>query len=184
MTPIRLYGYAAALLAGLALGAAGGWSVQGWRLGAEVAQIKQERSDQETTGQRAAREKEHEHAQAGNINEAQLIEDLKQLAGAQARRAADASRRAAEYQRLRDNARSREATTRAWAQAQSTARDDLADRLVTLEGHIERGVGVVEEGLAVVGRLEDAVEQRDVEIAAQQRQIDIDRALIAEDAKE
>ncbi|WP_312530508.1 hypothetical protein [Comamonas sp.] len=182
--PIRLWSYAAVLLAGLAAGAAAGWQVQAWRLGSTIATLKQDRSDQAAADQRATREKEQtdrrkeqQHATASNTNEAQFIDDLKKLAGSEARRADDADRRADEYRRLRDGATSREATTRAWAKAESTARDDLANRLVTLEGQLERGIGVVDRGLVVVGRLQGDLERRDAEVAAQQRQIRIEREL-------
>lgn len=182
--PIRLWSYAAVLLAGLAAGAAAGWQVQAWRLGSTIATLKQDRSDQAAADQRATREKEQtdrkkeqQHATASNTNEAQLVSDLKELARSEARRADDAHRRADEYRRLRDDSAGREATTRAWAKAESTARDDLANRLVTLEGQLERGIGVVDRGLVVVGRLQGDLERRDAEVAAQQRQIRIEREL-------
>lgn len=182
--PIRLWSYAAVLLAGLAAGAAAGWQVQAWRLGTTIATLKQDRSDQAVADQRATREKEQtdrkkeqQHATASNTNEAQLVSDLKELARSEARRADDAHRRADEYRRLRDDSAGREATTRAWAKAESTARDDLANRLVTLEGQLERGIGVVDRGLDVVGRVQGALERRDAEVAAQQRQIGIERDL-------
>lgn len=182
--PIRLWSYAAVLLAGLATGAAAGWQVQAWRLGSTIATLKQERSDQAADDQRATREKEQtdrkkeqQHATASNTNEAQFIDDLKELARSEARRADDAHRRADEYRRLRDDSAGREATTRAWAKAESTARDDLANRLVTLEGQLERGIGVVDSGLDVVGRVQGDLEKRDAEVAAQQRQIGIEREL-------
>lgn len=182
--PIRLWSYAAVLLAGLAAGAAAGWQVQAWRLGTTIATLKQDRSDQAVADQRATREKEQtdrkkeqQHATASNTNEAQLVSDLKELARSEARRADDAHRRADEYRRLRDDSAGREATTRAWAKAESTARDDLANRLITLEGQLERGIGVVDRGLDVVGRVQGALERRDAEVAAQQRQIGIERDL-------
>jgi len=182
--PIRLWSYAAVLVAGLAAGAAAGWQVQAWRLGTTIATLKQDRSDQAVADQRATREKEQtdrkkeqQHATASNTNEAQLVSDLKELARSEARRADDAHRRADEYRRLRDDSAGREATTRAWAKAESTARDDLANRLVTLEGQLERGIGVVDRGLDVVGRVQGALERRDAEVAAQQRQLGIERDL-------
>lgn len=182
--PIRLWSYVAVLLAGLAAGAAAGWQVQDWRLGTTIATLKKDRSDQAAADQLATREKEQtdrkkeqQHATASNTNEAQLVSDLKELARSEARRADDAHRRADEYRRLRDGAASREATTRAWANAESTARDDLANRLVTLEGQLERGIGVVDSGIDVVGRVQGTLERRDAEVAAQQRQIGIEREL-------
>jgi len=182
--PIRLWTYAAVLLAGLAAGAAAGWQVQAWRLGTTIATLKKDRSDQAAADQLATREKEQtdrkkeqQHATASNTNEAQFVSDLKELARSEARRADDANRRADEYRRLRDGASSREATTRAWANAESTARDDLANRLVTLEGQLERGIGVVDRGIDMVGRVQGALERRDAEVATQQRQIRIEREL-------
>lgn len=185
--PVRIWTYVAALLVGLLLGGAIGWGLQSWRLGAKVAKVEATDAKKDAAAERAARQvaedkrkKEQTHAQDSNTNEAQLVDDLKKLAAAEARRADDARQRAAEFERLRDSGAKREATTRAWAKAESTARNDLADRLVVVEGQLERGVGMVEEGRAVVGRLQGALERRDAEVAAQQRQIVIERKLTSD----
>ncbi len=68
---------AASLLAGwrgyaamAAVGAALAWSVQGWRLGAELASLRADHSDQVAEGQRQAREiLERRHAAVADINE-------------------------------------------------------------------------------------------------------------------
>ena len=185
--PFRIYSYVAVLILGLAVGATAAWWVQGWRMDSKISDLKAQAAGKDAADERATRKQEQEdrtkeqkHGTDSNANEAQYVEDLKKLAGAEARRADDADRRAAELQRLRDGASSREATTRAWAKAESTARGDLANRLVTLEGQLESGVGVVDRGLAVVGQLQGAVERRDTEVAAQQRQIAVERALNSE----
>lgn len=189
--PFRVYSYVAVLILGLAAGATAAWWVQGWRMSSKVSELEAQASGKDAADERAKRKQEQEdrtkeqtHATDSNTNEARYIEDLKKLAGSEARRADDADRRADEYRRLRDGAASREATTRAWAKAESTARGDLANRLVTLEDHIERGVAVVDSGLTVVGRLQGTVERRDAEVAAQQRQIAIERELGTPAAKE
>lgn len=68
---------AASLLAGwrgyvaiAALGAALAWTVQGWRLGAELANLRAGHSDQVAEGQRQAREiLERRHAAVADLNE-------------------------------------------------------------------------------------------------------------------
>lgn len=188
--PVRIWLYVAVLLVGLVLGAAASWNIQKWRLGAKVAEAVSTDARKDALAQSAARaeeqidrKKEQNHAQDSNANETQLVADLKKLARAEARRADDARRRTAELVRLHSSSEQRAATTRAWAKAESTARSDLADRLIVVEGQLERGIGVVDRGVTVVERLQGTTEQRDAEVDALKRQINIERRLSTKDVE-
>lgn len=75
-------------------------------------------------------------------------------------------------ERLRLDAVRRAASYRAQALANAAACSNLADRLEAFDGHIVRGTGVV-------AGLRADLERRDAEVALQQRQIQIDRRLMA-----
>lgn len=159
----------AALLCALLAGGVA-WKVQTWRCDARVAAIEKAHDAQlaaikEAADKQAADnlKKERTHAKDTLANAETLVAELRA-------RAATADARAAAAERLRTDAVRREASTRAWASSLDTARGDLADRLVALEGHLERGVGVV-------GRCNSALERRDAEVATLARQVRNERAL-------
>lgn len=76
----------------------------------------------------------------------------------------------ARLERLRLGAERRAATYRAQARANEEAGRHLAGQLIALDAHIV-------EGVAVVGGLRKALEQRDAEVVLLARQVDIERAL-------
>ncbi len=80
---------------------------------------------------------------------------------------------AARSDRLRTDAERRAATYRAMAEAGATACRDLADRHGALDRHVV-------EGVAVVGALRSDLVRRDAEVVLLRRQIDVDRALLAD----
>lgn len=78
----------------------------------------------------------------------------------------------ARVERLRTDAERRAATNRAIAASCAAASGDIADRLEALDRQLVEGVGVV-------GELREVVIRRDAEVSLLRRQIDVDRALLA-----
>jgi len=95
MIPVRLYTYVATFLVAFALGATGGWVVQGWRFGKKLATIETNQLTAIAAGIQGARDQEA--ARFKNLQEAQ------NAAAIRARTAqADAAAARTELDRLRD----------------------------------------------------------------------------------
>ena len=105
-----LYVFAAVGIVAGALGFAGGWQTQGWRLGEQISKIKSDQLEAVNTATREARAQES--ARITNVQEAQNAAQKR----AQVARA-DADRARTELDRLRD----RLATTRGGVPGESAA---------------------------------------------------------------
>lgn len=161
---------AIALAAGLAIGAAAGWWIQGLRAGRALAEVQQQHAQQEqaraeqsqvATTTRAGALLEHAGAQQDNTHE--YTHKLAQL---EAGRTADGAR----IERLQHDIRAA-ATAHAQAAGDAAACRDLADR------H-ERLAELAGEGASLVVEADRLVKQRDAQVELLQGQVRADRALL------
>lgn len=172
-----VYTHAAALLLGMAVAAIGTWNVQSWRLGAQIEAIKAERANEKAgkasadlIEQQKTAKLESKHAQ-DTIYNADALVSLKTGI-------ADIQRRELGYfERLQLSSDSRAATYRAQAQADASARSDLANLAEALDGRVTAGLGVV-------AKLQGRLGERDAEVAALCEQVNIERRLNAIDSNQ
>ena len=166
----RIYPYVAVLLAGLVIGGVASWQVQAWRLGAQVAQVQTREAEGRATRAEAARTDEAQTAQLESKHAKDTIYNADRLAALKTGIAVDVRGELERAHRLQLSADSRAATYRAQAEADATARRDLADKASALDASLAEGVGVVAE-------LGGALKQRDAEVAALCDQVNTDRGL-------
>ncbi len=163
----------AAVVASLAFSA--GWVVKGWQASKTIAELRAEQSQSKASRAEAARTdetqtaiKESKHAQDTIYNADRLADFYTGIA--------DIQRRELTYaERLQRGAEGRAATYRAQAQADATARSDLADKAAALDRQLA-------EGLGVVARLGGDLRRRDAEVAALCDQVNIERRLSGDDS--
>ena len=163
----------AALLAALSFG--GGWVVNGWRGASKVAECKTEQAQGVATRAEAARTEETQTAIKESKHAQDTIYNADKLASLKTGIAVDVRGELERARRLQLSADSRAATYRAQAQADATARSDLADKASALDRQLAEGVGVVAE-------LGGALKQRDAEVAAMCDQVNIERGLSGDDS--
>ncbi|MBB6578482.1 hypothetical protein HNP33_002564 [Comamonas odontotermitis] len=168
--PIRLYTYVAVGLLGLTLGSIAAWNVQSWRLGAQVSQVETKEANGRASRAEAARTDETQTAQLESKHAQSTIYNADKLATLKTGIAVDVRSELERAHRLQLSADSRAATYRAQAEADATARRDLADKASALDRQLAEGVGVVAE-------LGGALKQRDAEVAALCDQVSIERGL-------
>ena len=158
----------AALVAALSFG--GGWVVNGWRGASKVSECKTEQAQGVATRAEAARTDEAQTAQLESKHAKDTIYNADRLASLKTGIAVDVRGELERAHRLQLSADSRAATYRAQAQADATARGDLADKASALDRQLAEGVGVVAE-------LGGALKQRDAEVAALCDQVNTERRL-------
>ncbi len=158
----------AALLAALSFG--GGWVVNGWRGASKVAECKTTQAQGAATRAEAARADETQTAQLESKHAQDTIYNADKLASLKTGIAVDVRGELERARRLQLSADSRAATYRAQAEADATARSNLADIASALDRQLAEGVGVVAE-------LGGALKQRDAEVAALCDQVNIERGL-------
>lgn len=161
---------AIALAAGIALGGSGAWWVQSLRAGTAIAlrndqqskkALAQAQQVQQATEIKAAGRLQHAAAQQDNTHA--YTQEIQRL---EAGRTADAARIASLQHHLRTTA-----TQHAQAASDAAACRDLADQHQQLATHAAQGA-------SVVGELVHLVQQRDAQVNALMRQVQIDRELI------
>ena len=158
----------AALVAALSFG--GGWTVNGWRGASKVSECKTEQAQGVATRAEVARADESNTAQLESKHAKDTIYNADKLASLKTGIAVDVRGELERAHRLQLSADSRAATYRAQAEADATARRDLADKASALDASLAEGVGVVAE-------LGGALKQRDAEVAALCDQVNIERRL-------
>ena len=158
----------AALLAALSFG--GGWVVNGWRGASKVAECKTEQAQGVATRAEAARTEETQTAIKESKHAQDTIYNADKLASLKTGIAVDVRGELERAHRLQLSADSRAATYRAQAEADATARRNLADKAAALDASLAEGVGVVAD-------LGGALKQRDAEVAALCDQVNIERSL-------
>ena len=158
----------AALLAALSFG--GGWVVNGWRGASKVAECKTEQAQGVATRAEAARTEETQTAQLESKHAQDTIYNADKLASLKTGIVVDVRDELERAHRLQLSADSRAATYRAQAEADATARRNLADIASALDRQLAEGVGVVAE-------LGGALKQRDAEVAALCDQVNTERRL-------
>ena len=158
----------AALLAALSFG--GGWVVNGWRGASKVAECKTTQAQGAATRAEAARADETQTAQLESKHAQDTIYNADKLASLKTGIAVDVRGELERAHRLQLSADSRAATYRAQAEADATARRNLADKAAALDASLAEGVGVVAD-------LGGALKQRDAEVAALCGQVNTERSL-------
>ena len=158
----------AALLAALSFG--GGWVVNGWRGASKVAECKTEQAQGVATRAEAARTEETQTAIKESKHAQDTIYNADKLASLKTGIAVDVRGELDRAHRLQLSADSRAATYRAQAEADATARRNLADKAAALDASLAEGVGVVAD-------LGGALKQRDAEVAALCGQVNTERSL-------
>ena len=161
----------AALVAALSF--CGGWLVNGWRGASKVAECKAEQAQGVATRAEAARTDETQTAQLESKHAKDTIYNADKLASLKTGIAVDVRSELERAHRLQLSADSRAATYRAQAEADATARSDLADIASAFDRQLAEGIGVVAE-------LGGALKQRDAEVAALCDQVNIERGLNAD----
>ena len=166
----RIYPYVAVLLVGLVFGGVASWQVQTWRLGTEVAQVQTREAEGKANRAEAARADETQTAQLESKHAKDTIYNSDRLASLKTGIAVDVRSELERAHRLQLNADGRAATYRAQAEADATARRNLADKAAALDASLAEGVGVVAD-------LGGALKQRDAEVAALCGQVNTERSL-------
>ena len=161
------------VLAIFALGLVAGWVANGWRGASKVSECKTEQAQGVATRAEAARTDEAQTAQLESKHAQSTIYNADRLASLKTGIAVDVRSELERAHRLQLIADSRAATYRAQAEADATARRDLADKASALDRQLAEGVGVVEE-------LGGALKQRDAEVAALCEQVNTERRLNAD----
>lgn len=158
------------VLAIFALGLVTGWVANGWRGASSVAECKTEQAQGVATRAEAVRADETQTAKLESKHAQDTIYNADKLASLKTGIAVDVRSELERAHRLQLSADSRAATYRAQAEADATARRNLADKASALDRQLAEGVGVVAE-------LGGALKQRDAEVAALCDQVDIERRL-------
>ncbi|MGF6212316.1 hypothetical protein [Comamonas sp. 4034] len=153
-----------------ALGLVAGWMVNGWRGASKVAECKTEQAQGVASRAEAARADESNTAQLESKHAKDTIYNADKLASLKTGIAVDVRSELERAHRLQLSADSRAATYRAQAEADATARRNLADKASALDRQLVEGVGVVAE-------LGGALKQRDAEVAALCDQVNTERRL-------
>lgn len=158
------------VLAALLLGAAAGWTAQGWRADAATSKVQAAQSKQgeaQAQQEQVAIETKAVQLLQHSANQQENTHVYTQkISGLESSRAADAVRIAGLQQQLRATA-----TAHAQAASDAAACRDLADQHQRLAALATQGAGVVGEFVALV-------ERRDAQIGALIGQVRADRTLI------
>ena len=147
-----------------------GWVVKGWQASKTIAELRSEQDQGAATRAEAARADETQTAQLESKHAQDTIYNADRLASLKTGIAVDVRSELERAHRLQLSADGRAATYRAQAEADATARRDLADKASALDASLAEGVGVVAE-------LGGALKQRDAEVAALCDQVNIERRL-------
>ena len=158
----------ATVIAALAFSA--GWVVKGWQASKTIAELRAEQAQGTATRSEAARTDETQTAIKESKHAQNTIYNADKLASLKTGISVDVRGELERAHRLQLSADSRAATYRAQAEADATARRDLADKASALDASLAEGVGVVAE-------LGGALKQRDAEVAALCDQVNIERGL-------
>lgn len=172
-----VYTHAAALLIGMSVAAIGTWNVQAWRLGAQIDALRAERATEQAgqaksdlIEQQKTAKLESSHAQETIYNSDRLVNLKTGIADIQ-------RRELGHFERVQLGSDARAATYRAQAQADATARSDLANLAESLDGRVTAGLGVV-------AKLQGRLGERDAEVATLCDQVNIERRLYADDGNQ
>lgn len=154
---------------------ASGWAVNGWRLDSTIAKMETKqakgvalRAEAARVDSEATAKLEAKHAE-GTIYNADKLASIKTNIGDNLR--ADL----VSIERLHIDSKRRAATYRAQADADATARRDLADKAAALDSDLS-------EGRQLVRTLRANIEQRDAEVSALCDQVNIERRLLGDDS--
>ena len=136
-----LYTHAAAAIVAAALAGWAGWSVQGWRMGEQIAAMKTAQAEAVNVATREARAQESKRFQG--VQDAQTAATARAIA---ARRDADAAR--SELDRLRDATRATRGGVPGESATACSARADAASELLAQCGEALQAVARSADGHA------------------------------------
>jgi hypothetical protein len=162
---------AAALVAAFLFGL--GWTVKGWQSSKSIAELRTEQAQDRADRAEAARTDEANTAQLESKHAKDTIYNADKLADLKTGITVDVRAELDRAHRLQLDSERRAATYRAQAQADATARSDLADKAAALDASLAEGIGVVAE-------IGGALKQRDAEVAVLCDQVNIERRLNGE----
>ncbi|WP_313330360.1 hypothetical protein [Comamonas sp.] len=158
----------AIVIAALAFSA--GWVIKDWQASKTIAELRAEQAQRQATRAEAARADESQTAIKESKHAQDTIYNADRLANLKTGIDVDVRAELARAERLHRDTNSRAATYRAQAQADASARSDLADKAAALDRQLA-------EGLGVVASLGGDLKQRDAEVAALCDQVNIERRL-------